>query len=187
MRRRLDKLPGDTDSADLWGDVLIDTTLKSALVRLATMEVCAIDVDRQTRDRSLSRALYNQLGDDLWDIYEDYDDDRVTPFNLFLSRRDVPDPFALYADYAVLLSSGLSRRRKTAVFLGVCETLKDTLDVLKLRPDDKLGVAACVSRLLEDATGLDQAGLRLQAMPHVDFDAIIFLMEDTLFGLFGLR
>ena len=186
-RRRLHDVTCGEEVGVLWHDVLVDTMLKSALVRLATMELCVIDVDRATRDRSLSRALYNQLGDDLWDIYEDTEDERVTPFTLALKCPGVPDPFALYVDYGVLLSSGLSRRRRTAVFLGVCETLKDALDTLKERPLDHLGVASSVKRLLELSSGLDQESLGLQSMPHVDFDAIIFLLEDTLFGIVGLR
>jgi hypothetical protein len=170
-------------AAGLWPVVLADTALKAALVRLATMCLCGIDPDEAAVGTSLSRGLFNQLGDDLWDIYEDADDDRVTPFTLYLRYPDLPDPFVLYLDYAQMLAEGMSRRRATAVFYGVCESLRDVLSTLA-PATDRLGVARRISAALGATAALAPEEVRqLRDVPHVDFDAILFRFEDLLYRL----
>lgn len=177
-KRRLSSVaPGAAPAA--WREVLTDTALKSALVRLATMGLCGIELDARTRDRSICRGLFNQLGDDLWDIYEDDADDRVTPFTLFLRAGGVPDPFVLYYRFSEFVAAGLTRRRATAVFLGFSETLRDAVLTLAVRPDDGLEVRRHVLHLLRGSAGPPSDSAAVLAVPHVDFDAILFLFEEA--------
>jgi hypothetical protein len=177
-KRRLSTL-GPNGGSDIRREVMVDTALKAALVRLATMEICGIAVDEEVVARNLVRSLFNQLGDDLWDIYEDFDDDRVTPYTLFLTQGGTPNPFDFYYDYSVLLAQGLSKRRQVAVFIGFCETLRDSLLTLKERKSDLLGVSAAVSRTLERVEG-GSLGQVVCDIPHVDFDAVLFAFENAV-------
>ncbi len=83
--RRLSSLT-NSDANITQAQVLDDTAAKAALVRLATMAICGITVDSETQQRCWERGLFNQLGDDLWDIYEDAKDDRVTHLHVILSK-----------------------------------------------------------------------------------------------------
>lgn len=180
-RRRLSALP---DGEDVRSEVMVDTALKAALVRLATMDVCGIAVDAETVARALVRSLFNQLGDDLWDIYEDADDDRVTPYTLFLTRGGGQNPFDFYLGYTALLAQGLSQRRQTAAFLGFCETLRDSLLALQGRKADSLGVTEAIKESLHRVAGVEPGDL-VEDVPHVDFDAVLFALEEALFDVVG--
>jgi hypothetical protein len=141
------------------------------------MHVCGIEVDAETRKRSIVASLFNQFGDDLWDIYEDMDDDRVTPFTLYLKCGGDADPFRFYLAYAALISRHLSRRRQVAMFMGVAETLRDTVLALEQRGSDPLGVGEAV----KDSCAVAQLGHEfINGVPHVDFDAVLFALEDAI-------
>jgi hypothetical protein len=166
--------------------VLIDTALKSALVRLSTMEICGIDTDSSTLTESLHRGLFNQLGDDLWDIYEDYADRRVTPFTLFLtSPMNSFDPFLFYLSLTRSLARSNNRLRATAAFLGFCETLRDSLDCHAHRNDHPHDVERNITRVLLEGAGLGPCELPVRVVPHVDFDALLFLAEASMFDVVG--
>ncbi|MFM9961823.1 MAG: hypothetical protein ACKV2Q_11430 [Planctomycetaceae bacterium] len=170
------------DANKLYREVMIDTALKSALVRLATMEVCGIEVDEQIATRSFLRSLFNQLGDDLWDIYEDADDDRVTPFTLHLTHPGTSDPFKFYLGYTTILTRGLSHRRQIAAMMGLCETLRDSLLALQQRTSDSLGVANAIAEMMDKSAKKPASSLAAE-VPHVDFDAVLFSFERALFDL----
>lgn len=177
--RRLSTTNSNCDR-EFWMDVMVDTALKSALVRSATMKLCGIAIDGRTAARLLIRSLFNQLGDDLWDIYEDFNDDRITPFTVYLTHNGLPNPFKYYLDYSTLLSCGMSRRRKTAIFMGFCETLRDCLLELNKNPADTLGVSSSLDHLI----GQRSSDLRetIRDVPHVDFDAVLFSFESAILG-----
>lgn len=157
-------------------DVLIDTAIKAAMIRLATMEICGIRADHATTARCLVRSLFNQLGDDLWDIYEDREDDRVTPFTLFLTKGGRLNPFRFYLHYSVLLTRGMSTRRQFAAFMGFAETLRDALLTLEDRRLDELGVRRSIEEIIRKVLG-PQACEEILQVPHVDFDAVLFSFE----------
>ena len=174
--RRLSQLTYN-ESAE--ADVMIDTALKAAMSRLATMEVCGIRTDHATTSRCIVRSLFNQLGDDLWDIYEDHRDDRVTPFTMFLTSGAKTNPFRFYLDYSVLLSRGMSERRQLAAFIGFSETLRDAMLTLQNGKQDPLKVQNSIQEMLEQALGPSACDEILE-VPHVDFDAVIFSFEQAI-------
>lgn len=165
---------------------LADTMLKSAFIRLATMEMCGITVDSTTLARSFDRALFNQLGDDLWDAYEDFDDNRVTPFTLFLTQPGQIQPYSFYVNYGEFLAQNVSQRRQMALRLGVLESLKDAVMENSRRTSDPLNAGAHIRDLLV-ALGITLDNEELDNLaPHVDFDAVLFALEDALKDL-GFR
>ncbi|MFO0818603.1 MAG: hypothetical protein U1A77_11715 [Pirellulales bacterium] len=181
--RRLADVPTNADDRAAFEQVVLeDTALKAALVRLATMEICGIEVDDATLDRGLSRSLFNQLGDDLWDIYEDVDDNRVTPFTLFLKSGGTLNPFDYYLQYAVVMTRNMTRRRRSAAFMGCCETLRDFLLTKETRSSDPLQVSGQIADTL-NRQGVESLRAVLEDVPHVDFDAVLFAFEDALFSL----
>ncbi|WP_029631092.1 hypothetical protein [Zavarzinella formosa] len=178
--RRLSTL--HDNSPEVFKDVMVDTALKSALVRMATMEVCGITITNKTFAQSVVRSLFNQLGDDLWDIYEDFDAGRVTPFTQYLTKGGGKNPFQFYLLYSTLISQEMSRRRQTATFLGFCETLRDSLLTLKSQGDDPLGVSKAIANMLEIVAN-PPAMKWVRVVPHVDFDAVLFAFENAIFDL----
>jgi hypothetical protein len=183
--RRLD--PDGTPPPDESDAVLVDTALKSALVRLATMELCGIDTDAATLREALRRGLYNQLGDDLWDIHEDHAERRVTPFTRFLAapRPPAPDPFRLYLDLTRDLARDASPERARAAYLGFCETLRDFLDTARPGAPGGLDAEPHLRRLLREATGGSALADEVRSVPHVDFDALLFLGESAFLEMLG--
>ncbi|QEH35384.1 hypothetical protein OJF2_39360 [Aquisphaera giovannonii] len=180
-RRRISTIGLSTEES-VRSEVMIDTALKSALVRLATMELCGIEVEELTISGCLVRSLFNQLGDDLWDIYEDADDDRVTPYTLFLLNGGGGNPFDFYFRYTAFMTDGFSRRRRTAALMGFCETLRDSLLSLRDRPEDSLDVAGNIAGLIERAKQQSASNF-VQEVPHVDFDAVLFAFEKAMLEL----
>lgn len=162
--------------------IMIDTALKAALVRIATMEISGINVCNHAVSRCIVRSLFNQLGDDLWDIYDDADDDRVTPFTLFLMKGGNSNPFDFYFRYTILLSDGFARRRRIAAFMGFCETLRDSLLSLYDRTGDSLNVKSEISSLL-NRLKLDWTLGFINDVPHVDFDAVLFKFEKACYDI----
>lgn len=175
--RRLFAAESEAPDRDL--EVLADTLLKAALIRIATMAVCGIEISEATLETACERGLFNQLGDDLWDIYEDLDDDRVTPFTLYLSGKSTIDPFRLYLRYTARIAERLGPKRRLAAFLGCCETLRDALLTVSDRPSDPLEVEGHIRRSV-DQCGALESYLGVRGVPHVDFDAVLFAFEAAL-------
>lgn len=183
--RRLSDVPEleSVELLELEKAVYADTMLKSAMVRLTTMEICGIQVDNTILQKSFSRSLFNQLGDDLWDIYEDFEDNRVTPFTLFLVRPVSLHPFGIYFNNAAIVAHGQSKKRQRASRLGVMESIKDAYEELSKRPTDQLQVEQHITKLLS-VTAIDLKNCDFaRALPHVDFDAVLFAMEDACFDM----
>ncbi len=163
-------------------EILSETTQKAALVRLATMEICGIEVDSETIARCEERGLFNQLGDDLWDIYEDAAEKRVTPFTNFLVS-DCPrsfNPFVFYVNYSKKITSGMSRYRCYSTMLGCAESFRDLHLSFGKLGNDSLFVWSHISETLRDE-GIEDVEDFLSQVPHVDFDAVLFEAERAIF------
>ena len=167
------------DVEDLHVAVMVDSILKAALIRLATIQVAGIPMDEATTIQHFTHSLFNQLGDDIWDIYEDYVDDRVTPCTLFLVSGGDRNPFDFYFAYLKLLAKGKSKRRRTAILMGFCETLRDALLATEQRSDDPLRVTQAILDSLKRFGGLSVPEL-IRTIPHVDTDAVLFAFKNAL-------
>jgi hypothetical protein len=160
-------------------DVLADTVQKASLVRLATMEICGISTGPDVIRRCEERGLFNQYGDDLWDIYEDFRDQRVTPFTLFLAKGIGSNPFHYYIQYTLQMTRDMTKRRRVAALMGCAESFRDLSLGLEKSGDDFLHVTHRIQSVLREY-GIDDTNTFLEMVPHVDFDAVLFEAENAL-------
>lgn len=170
--RRLDN--GDTFISI--PEVLTDTVQKASLVRLATMEICGIATSADVVQRCEERGLFNQYGDDLWDVYEDFHDNRITPFTLYLVRGQGENPFRYYITYTLQLTASFSDHRRMAALMGCAESFRDLTLSLASSGHDSLQVRRHIQEVLNEL-GIDDIDAFLAAVPHVDFDAVLFEAE----------
>lgn len=168
-------------STDLEDSIWTDTVLKAALIRLATIEVCGIPITPHIFSKQIIAALINQLGDDLWDIYQDLDEDRCTPFTYFLRFPEARNPFSWFVCYALKLQGSLSARRYSALLIGIIETHRCLLEVVAQRGSDPLGAAnLAMDELIKHDCALTSA--HILTAPHLDPDAVLFSMEKAVMG-----
>lgn len=175
-RRDSDRRLAQLDASDAPDphDVLANSLLKAALVRIATMHVCGLPIGAAEVTEALRMGLLNQLGDDIWDREEDEAAGRLTPVTYFARRPETAlDPYALYIDYAAFLGRDRNPPAVQALFMGVAETLRLGAEAGGCAPAPLL---QALERLLppEDRVTL------LRAMPHVDLDAVVFRLEAGL-------
>jgi hypothetical protein len=178
--RRLDH---DANAIDI-PEVLADTVQKASLVRLATMEICGITTGADVVQRCEERGLFNQYGDDLWDIYEDFEENRITPFTLYLTKGLGENPFRYYVACTLKLTSNMSRYRKMAALMGCAESFRDLTLSLARTDRDVLKVSRHIQEVLTEQ-GVDNIDEFLAAVPHVDFDAVLFEAERAVID--GIR
>lgn len=175
--RKLSQLHGGGEALET--DVWADSSLKAAFIRIATMELCGTPVDDVRLATQLVSSLVNQLGDDLWDIGEDFANDRVTPFTLYLTRGAGRDPFTFFLRYCLQVVRSESPRRRLAMAIGVQETCRCLFESgEEAEPRSSESVKA-LRRALDD---LYPAGTSPDPMdiPHVDPDAVLFALESAV-------
>jgi len=179
--RRLEDVPAEV-STMFESEIWVNTVLKAALVRLATLEVCGSPVGPSDLAQQIRSAALNQFGDDLWDIREDIDSDRVTPFTVFLSRKVRMDPFRFYVSYCIEQMRQASRRRRFATLMGVQETCRCLLDSFAHRTG-KRDTLLRIEKSLAGALSLIDADLDsnfLREVPHIDPDAVVFGLANSI-------
>ena len=176
-------LAHDADSSSRLGDARGDADplevalLKSLLVRIATMEICGIPATAADYRAMAAVALFNQLGDDIWDAAEDLRNDRLTPVTRY-HRGGGANPYRAYLDFAAFLA-GESGAAARPASLAVCHTFKLAHD------------AKCAETRAELLAALRQfapaaaAVTILTCTPHVDPDSMLFDFERAARPLFA--
>lgn len=157
--------------------ILVNAASKAAAIRLATLAICGGEIDKPTISRYLNRGFFNQLGDDIWDISEDCEDDRVTPVSFAKVKNNI-NPVSMYLQYASWLVDGERKLRRSAALAGCCETLRDSIQGSEDR-DEMSYVSELVHETLAVAGIKDVASL-LAGVPPVDTDSTLFLLEDAI-------
>jgi hypothetical protein len=159
------------------GEVWADSVLKAAFIRIATMEICGTPVEGELLAAQFAASLVNQLGDDLWDLEEDLDDDRVTPFTLQAKGLAKRKAFDFYLRYCLRLTRGESRPRRLAMALGIQDSCRCFFES---NARARSQYPELVSSIEAALAGLGKELFQLEAAPHVDPDAVIFAIESTL-------
>lgn len=81
-------------------ELYLPIILKSASSRLIVRSVISATEDEDIGDRIFFYGIYNQLADDFSDMFDDMNDDAVTPYTYYMKyhekRRDLINPFELY-------------------------------------------------------------------------------------------
>ncbi len=155
---------------EVWGDSL----LKAALVRVATWQVTGARFAWTQWPELLSSAMVNQFGDDLWDSLEDIDEDRVTPFTLYLTKKASQDPFSAYFAHSFKVAMTASSHRRVAMLIGVQETARCLLESqARCHGADPFGAVPALERTLPRVSP-HWTLQGLMAVPHVDLDAVVF-------------
>ena len=87
-------------------DVIIESTLKAALVRISTREICGILIPEEDLKNFIMAGLHNQMKDDFRDMSEDLNAGCVTAFTLYSYKTNntTENPYAYTADYIAYLS-----------------------------------------------------------------------------------
>lgn len=156
-------------------EVWVDSILKAGLVRVATMAVCGISVDGRTIAKGLVRGMFNQLGDDLWDVGEDLRSCRVTPFTLAFGESSCLDPYLAYRLCAMAVSADQGVVRRRAAMCGYLECMRDSLSGLGGSTSaEESHVAKRIRCEAESVVGERYPDL-FSGVPHVDLDAVIFM------------
>lgn len=159
--------------------VWTDSLLKAALIRIATLEVCGTPVAGAQLAAQMAAGLVNQLGDDLWDIAEDWTADHVTPFTLYLMHGQARNPFRFFVGYCLAITSQESHARRIAMAAAVLETGRCACEALPAQPDLAKRTIGEIGAALA-AYGWNGDRATLADIPHVDSDAVIFSLEDLL-------
>ena len=145
--------------------------LKSMLVRIATMHVCGICPTVGDYKEMARVAIFNQLGDDIWDAMEDLAEERVTPVTLGLLGKG-PDAYGYYLDYAAYLCQFAPVERPAT--LAISHTFRLAWEAGDAKTRSRL--KASIERFSPD---LDAWGF-FGSTQHVDPDSLIFDLEDGL-------
>jgi hypothetical protein len=172
-----DSFPPDTEE-QLW----TDSVVKAALIRVATVKVCGLPLDSSAWARHLTSAVVNQFGDDMWDVYEDMEDDRLTPFTSFLGGLSTKNPFQFFVRYCIAISGGYPEKRRLSLLIAMQETLHCLLNEVVKRGSDPLQAVEQLRRVLAEI-GMSSFMEQIYRMPHVDPDSVLFLLEHGLFDL----
>ncbi|WP_421102306.1 polyprenyl synthetase family protein [Sporosarcina psychrophila] len=81
-------------------ELYIPVILKSSSSRLITRSVISAPEDEGFHNRTFLYGIYNQLADDFADMFDDLNEERVTPYTYYLKyhdkRSDLINPFELY-------------------------------------------------------------------------------------------
>lgn len=89
--------------------IYISIILKASSSRLIVRHLVSAPRDEALENRLFYYGLYNQLADDLSDLFEDLERQAVTPYTYFLTyhkkRRDLLNPFELYWSVIAFLIS----------------------------------------------------------------------------------
>jgi hypothetical protein len=158
--------------------VWADSLLKSALIRIATMEICGTPVEGDRLAAQLAASLVNQLGDDLWDVEADVANDRVTPFTLQALGRSQRDAFAFYLRYCLRITRRESTARQVAIVFGVLDSSRCFFDAGAQSQRRFPHFARELASKLK-ATGLGQPSFSHRDVPHIDPDGVIFAFEEA--------
>ena len=145
--------------------------LKSMLVRIATMHVCGIFPTAQDYLEMARVAIFNQLGDDIWDATEDLAENRVTPVTLGLLDKG-PDAYDYYLDYAAYLCQFASVERPAV--LAISHTYRLAWDCGDATTRNRL--KASIEKF---SPKLDMWSF-FGSTQHIDPDSLIFDLEDGL-------
>lgn len=165
------------EEEQLWQDSL----LKAALIRMATVVVCGVPLEQELARRLMLSSLVNQLGDDLWDIYQDFEADRLTPFTAYLHGLTRRNPFLYFLQYCRLVATRLPGRRKTALLIGVQETIRCFLEAVEARGSDPLKARQHLDDALKEC-GAGFTSEDVRGVPHVDPDAVLFALESSIWA-----
>lgn len=81
-------------------ELYIPVILKSSYSRLITRSIIDAPEDEGFDNRTFLYGIYNQLADDFADMFEDMEEERVTPYTYYIkyhdTRQDLINPFELY-------------------------------------------------------------------------------------------
>ncbi|MHA6484196.1 polyprenyl synthetase family protein [Paenibacillus sp. strain BS8-2] len=81
-------------------ELLLPIILKSASSRLIVRSVIGAGTDKEFGERTFFYGIYNQLADDLADLYDDMEEGAVTPYTYYYryhkERNDLTNPYELY-------------------------------------------------------------------------------------------
>lgn len=81
-------------------ELYLPVILKSSSSRLIVRSVISVPEDEGFDNRTFFYGIYNQLADDFADLFDDLENDAVTPYTYFLKyhekRPDLINPFELY-------------------------------------------------------------------------------------------
>ena len=159
---------------------MLNAISKAASVRVASLLICGVPICNAALQDIYRMALFNQLGDDIWDIEEDLVEGRATPVTVQLLS-GAENPFCLYLDYAAYLSS---RADPTLQQLPIALAVADTY-----RLSYAIG-SPSTRRLLRESLvdrcrQLNPAALLCYAQ-RVDPDSFIFELEVALSPLVEL-
>lgn len=145
--------------------------LKSMLVRIATMHICGIIPTEQDYREMAPIAIFNQLGDDIWDAGEDFSEGRATPVTVGMRSKEF-DPHSYYLDFAAYLTT-LGRVGRPAA-LAVSHTYR-----LAWESGDSSTRQRLVNSLISFFPSLNPCDF-FRGTQHVDPDSLIFDFEKAV-------
>ncbi len=156
------------DSSVQRGEIFIRLALeKSLLVRAATAEICGFRLHWSDYADMAPVAYFNQLGDDIWDAAEDFEDGSISPVTLWITGASREDPFVQYYDFgAWLAESSGSRSCARGVALAMVHTFSLAMAAGSVPADRLISVLGA---------GFDPESLR--CVPHIDPDSMLFDFE----------
>lgn len=180
---------GEERVQELWED----SVLKAALIRVATLEVCGVEVDGPLWSRQLLASLLNQLGDDLWDVAEDLKQGRLTPFTAYLTDATSLDPTRRYLEYCRLVAQhgdptqpARRRPRELAVALAAHDSVRCMVEASSRRSRGRGPDTTALAHV--NALNLASMAATADRAPHIDPDAVLFDLEAAILeavGAFG--
>lgn len=151
------------------GEVLVDSMLKAALVRIATLELCGNEVDDQEISAQLTAGLYNQVGDDICDLWEDLAANQATSVTLEYCDLSTVSVGGLYRRLTVQMMEGAAEPAKKALVHAALETLR----ILRQQSSGEPYTARLCEAVL-GRTLLEKAGPTLDRLPYLEIDSFLF-------------
>lgn len=160
---RLSTKPADNE----FEERMQTSLLKSLLVRVATMSICNEQLQENDIKDMARVAIFNQLGDDIWDTSEDLAEKRATPITVSLNRQDI-DPFAMYIEYGAYLLTALELKSAKPISLAIMHTffLAYECSGQQIRSRVRNAIGAYISA--DEMTWLETSVL------HIDPDSLLF-------------
>lgn len=150
--------------------------LKALLVRAATMHVCGIFPSKKDYEEMAIVAVFNQLGDDIWDAIEDIAEGRTTLVTNQLLRGG-PNAYEYYLQYAGFLVSKFGVVAARPACLAIAHTFRLAWDAGTTETRQALTEA-----LSKFSPNLDQTAF-FRHTQYIDPDALIFDLEAALGSL----
>lgn len=164
-----------TESTPKAEDVLAVTLLKSMLVRVATMYVCGIMPSSNDLQEMERVAIFNQLGDDLWDIEEDLETGAITPITFGYSG-SVSEGIHLYLEQGAFLISVWGDQVTRPVALAIAHTFRLANDA------SSEPIRRQLEKAIFDLSPCINSKHLYYATQHIDPDSLIFDLEKSIFA-----